>query len=225
MPRNFTAPQQAPEVVQVFAAAARKALDAGFDGVELHGANGYLINQFIDSRANMRKDCYGGSLPNRLRFLREVTEAVAAVTGSERLGVRLAPLTTLQGAVDDTPQATYLGAAKVLDELCVTYIHIAEADWEDAPEMPAAFREALRLIFRGTLIYASKYTAERAETALRNGWADLVGLGRPFVANPDLRDRLRLRLPLNEPDGGHFFGGAEVGYTDYPVATRVDSAG
>ncbi|HHA2629281.1 TPA: alkene reductase [Stenotrophomonas maltophilia] len=206
------------QVVQDFAAAARNALDAGFDGVELHGANGYLINQFIDSQANTRTDGYGGSLPNRLRFLREVAEAVIAVTGRERVGVRLAPLTTLQGAVDDTPQATYLGAAKMLDDLGVAYIHIAEADWEDAPEMPAAFKEALRLVYSGTLIYAGKYTAERAEAALRHGWADLIGFGRPFIANPDLPERLRQGLPLNEPDASRFFGGDAAGYTDYPFA-------
>ncbi|MFW5393147.1 alkene reductase [Yersinia sp. 2544 StPb PI] len=179
------------QVVQDFATAARNALEAGFDGVEVHGANGYLINQFIDSQANTRIDGYGGSLPNRLRFLREVTEAVVAVVGRERVGVRLAPLTTLLGAVDDTPQATYLAAAKVLDEIGVIYIHIAEADWEDAPDMSAAFKEALRMIYRGTMIYAGKYTAERAEAALGNGWADLIGFGRPFVANPDLPERLR----------------------------------
>lgn len=166
------------QVVRDFATAAHHALEAGFDGVELHGANGYLINQFIDSQANTRTDGYGGSLPRRLRFLREVAEAVVAVTGRERVGVRLAPLTTLQGAVDDTPQATYLGAAKVLDGIGVAYLHIAEADWEDAPQMPAAFKEALRLVYGGTLIYAGKYTAERAEAALRNGWADLIGFGR-----------------------------------------------
>ena len=207
------------QVVQDFAAAARNALDAGFDGVELHGANGYLINQFIDSQANTRTDAYGGSLSNRLRFLREVTEAVIAVTGSERVGVRLAPLTTLQGAVDDTPQATYLGAAKLLDDLGVAYLHIAEADWEDAPDMPSAFKEALRLIYRGTLIYAGKYTQERAEHALKNGWADLIGFGRPFVANPDLPDRLRYGWPLAVPDTGCFFGGEAAGYTDYPSFT------
>lgn len=206
------------QVVREFAAAARNALAAGFDGVELHGANGYLINQFIDSRANTRTDGYGGSLPNRLRFLHEVTEAVIAVAGAERVGVRLAPLTTLQGAVDDTPQATYLGAAKLLDDLGVAYVHIAEADWEDAPDMPAAFKEALRMIYRGTLIYAGKYTLERAESALRNGWADLIGFGRPFIANPDLPRRLREGLPLSAPDQGRFFGGTAVGYTDYPSA-------
>lgn len=211
-------------IVRDYADAARNALAAGFDGVELHAANGYLINQFIDSQANTRTDDYGGSLPKRLRFLREVAEAVAAVTGPERLGVRLAPLTTLQGAVDDTPQATYLGAAKVLEDIAVGYIHIAEADWEDAPEMPAAFKEALRLIYGGTLIYAGKYTLSRAETALRNGWADLIGFGRPFIANPDLPARLRRGLALNEPDASRFFGGAAAGYTDYPVATAGSAA-
>ncbi|ACO78284.1 NADH:flavin oxidoreductase/NADH oxidase family protein [Azotobacter vinelandii CA] len=212
------------QVVRDFAAAARHALEAGFDGVELHGANGYLINQFIDSRANTRSDGYGGSLSNRLRFLREVTEAVVAVAGRGRVGVRLAPLTTLQGAVDDTPQATYLGAAKLLDDLDVAYIHIAEADWEDAPDMPVAFKEALRLIYGGTLIYAGKYTLERAEAALRDGWADLIGFGRPFIANPDLPRRLRHGWPLNEPDASRFFGGAVAGYTDYPFATQDGQA-
>lgn len=208
------------QVVQEFATAACKALDADFDGVEIHGANGYLINQFIDSQANSRIDDYGGSLHNRLRFLREVTEAVVAVTGHERVGVRLAPLTTLQGAVDDTPQATYLAAAKVLDEVGVAYIHIAEADWDDAPEMPAAFKEALRMIYRGALIYAGKYTAERAEIALCSGWADLIGFGRPFVANPDLPERLRNGWPLNVPDTGRLFGGGAAGYTDYPFVVQ-----
>ncbi|WMT13033.1 alkene reductase [Serratia fonticola] len=208
------------QVVQDFAAAARNALEAGFDGVEVHGANGYLINQFIDSQANTRTDGYGGTLPNRLRFLREVTEAVVAVVGRERVGVRLAPLTTLQGAVDDTPQATYLAAAKVLDEIGVAYIHIAEADWEDAPAMPAAFKEALRMVYCGTLIYAGKYTAERAEAALDNSWADLIGFGRPFVANPDLPERLRNGWPLNMPDANHFFGGTSAGYIDYPFAAQ-----
>lgn len=205
------------QVVQDFAAAAHNAMAAGFDGVELHGANGYLINQFIDSRANTRTDGYGGSLPHRLRFLQEVAEAVIAVVGRERVGVRLAPLTTLQGAVDDTPQATYLGAARLLDDLGVAYLHIAEADWEDAPDMPAAFKEALRLVYRGTLIYAGKYTLERAEQALRNGWADLIGFGRPFVANPDLPERLRSGRPLAAPDASRFFGGGAAGYTDYPI--------
>lgn len=205
-------------VVQDFARAAQNALDAGFDGVELHAANGYLINQFMDSQANHRTDAYGGSLANRLRFLKEVVEAVVAVVGPDRIGVRLAPLTTLNGAVDDTPEATYLAAAKLLDDLGVAYIHIAEVDWEDAPEMPVAFKEALRLVYRGTLIYAGKYTVEKAEAALHAGWADLIGFGRPFIANPDLPYRLQQGLALNVPDGNTFFGGGAQGLTDYPAA-------
>ncbi|MGJ7542037.1 alkene reductase [Variovorax sp. LT1R16] len=213
------------QVVQDFAAAARHALAAGFDGVELHAANGYLLNQFIDSQANTRTDGYGGTLPRRLRFLREVAAAVVAVVGRERIGVRLAPLTTLQGAVDDTPESTYLAAAKVLDEIGVAYIHIAEADWEDAPEMSATFKEALRLIYGGTLIYAGHYTAARAEVALRNGWADLIAFGRPFIANPDLPERLRHGSPLNAPDASRFFGGGAAGYTDYPLGPQASLDG
>ncbi|BAW00375.1 alkene reductase [Lysobacter enzymogenes] len=216
-PRALRA-DEIPAIVADYAQAARNALAAGFDGIELHGANGYLINQFIDSQANARDDEYGGSLPNRLRFLREVAQAVSDAIGADRVGARLAPLTTLQGAVDDTPQATYLAAAKILDEIGVAYLHIAEADWDDAPGMPDAFREALRLIYRGTLIYSGKYTKARAEDALARGWADLIGFGRPFIANPDLPHRLQHDLPLNEGDRTRYFGGGSEGYTDYPRA-------
>ncbi|MGO4775135.1 alkene reductase, partial [Lysobacter sp. 2RAB21] len=144
--------------------------------------------------------------------------AVADVVGPQRMGVRLAPLTTLQGAVDDTPQATYLAAAKLLDDIGVAYIHIAEADWDDAPGMPDAFREALRIVYGGSLIYSGRYTKQRAEEALRKGWADLIGFGRPFIANPDLPYRLRHDLPLNEGDRARYFGGGAQGYTDYARA-------
>lgn len=207
-----------PAIVAQYAQAARHALAAGFDGIELHAANGYLINQFLDSQANLRSDGYGGSLPKRLRFLQEVTQAVIDVLGKDRVGVRLAPLTTLNGTVDDTPQATYLAAAKLLDDLGVAYIHIAEVDWEDAPQMPLAFKEALRMVYRGTLIYAGKYTKEKAEAALQAGWADLIGFGRPYIANPDLLYRLQQNLPLNPPDASTFFGGGARGLTDYPFA-------
>lgn len=220
MPRALREEEIAGVVAQ-YAQAARNALAAGFDGVELHAANGYLINQFIDSQANHRTDGYGGSLPKRLRFLQEVVQAVVAVMGPARVGVRLAPLTTLNGTVDDTPQATYLAAAKVLDDCGVAYVHIAEVDWEDAPEMPQAFREALRMVYRGTLIYAGKYTLEKAQAALQAGWTDLIGFGRPYIANPDLPYRLQHGLPLNEPDNRTFFGGGAQGLTDYPYAEKA----
>lgn len=210
-------------IVDEFAQAARNALDAGFDGVELHGANGYLINQFIDSQSNSRIDAYGGSLRNRLRFLDDVVRAVVEVTGPERVGVRFSPLTTLQGSVDDTPQATYLAASKLLNDIGIAYIHIAQADWDDAPLMPAAFKEALRLVFSGTLIYSGHYNKERAMEAIERGWADLVGFGRPFIANPDLPFRLAFDHPLAQGDQATYFGGGAVGYTDYPALHQPGS--
>lgn len=205
-------------IVADYARATANALDAGFDGVEIHAANGYLINQFIDSQSNARTDGYGGTLGKRLRLLGEVTAAAVAVAGAARVGVRLAPLTTLNGTVDDTPQATYLAAAKVLADLDIAYLHIAEVDWADAPQMPLAFKEAIRLIFPNTLIYAGLYDTAKAQAALQAGWADLIGMGRAFIANPDLPHRLQHGLPLNALDSATLFGGGAEGYTDYPSA-------
>lgn len=215
MPRELTVPE-IRSITQDYAKAAENAMAAGFDGVELHGANGYLIEQFIDSQTNHRTDEYGGTLEKRLRFLKETVSAVADAIGRERVGVRQAPLTTLMGAVDDHPEETYIAAAQVLNNIGIAYIHIAEADWDNAPVMPAAFKQAYRETFSGTLIYAGKYTKERAAEALQNSWADLVAFGRPFIANPDLPYRLQHNLQLNEPDRAHFFGGNNAGYTDYP---------
>ncbi len=204
-------------IVEDFRQAARNAMAAGFDGVELHAANGYLVNQFIDSNANDRTDAYGGSLENRLRFLGEVAEALVDGTGDKaRVGIRLAPLTTLNGCVDADPETTYLAAAKRLGEIGVGYIHIAEADWDDAPHMPIEFKQRLREAYPGTLIYAGKYTAERGREAIRQGWTDLVAFGRPFVANPDLPARLRADAPLNPLDRTTLFGGGAHGLIDYP---------
>ncbi len=204
-------------IVKDYAQAARNAIEAGFDGIEIHAANGYLINQFLDSEANKREDEYGGSLENRLRFLKEVVEAIIEAIGKEKVGIRLAPFTTLQGCVDANPQETYLAAAALLNNLGIAYIHIVEADWEDAPEMPMDFKKELRQTFTcGLLIYAGKYTAERAEKALSEGWADMIGFGRSFIANPDLPYRLQNNLPLNAPIYDTFFGGTEKGYLDYP---------
>jgi N-ethylmaleimide reductase len=215
MPRELTIPE-IKAIVQDFAQAAKNAIAAGFDGVELHGANGYLIEQFIDSQTNHRTDEYGGSVENRLRFLKEVVTAVADAIGKEKVGVRQAPLTTLMGAQDDTPEITYIKAAEVLNEIGISYIHIAEADWDNAPVMPVEFKEAYRKAFKGTLIYTGKYSKERAIEAIEKGWADLVSFGRPFIANPDLPYRLEHNVALTEPDKTFFFGGSAKGYTDYP---------
>jgi len=212
-------------IVGEFARAAGNAMAAGFDGVELHAANGYLIHQFIDAGSNRRSDRYGGTLANRLRFLDEVVRAVAAVAGPARTGVRFSPLTTQQGTADPTPQATYLAAARMMDRIGVAYLHIAEADWDDAPPMPAAFKEALRLVYSGAMIYAGHYDRTRAEEAVARGWADLVGFGRPFIANPDLPLRLRSGAALNGGDPSSYFGGGARGYLDYPALAAGDGGG
>lgn len=209
------------QVIEQFRQAAKNALLAGFDGVELHAANGYLINQFIDSQSNQRSDQYGGSLENRLRFLDEVVSALCEVMGADRVGVRLAPLTTLNGTVDDHPEQTYVAAAKLLNQHDIAYLHIAEADWEDAPLMPVDFKQALREVFSGAIIYAGKYDAERARQAIQSGVADLIAFGRPFVANPDLPQRIRHGQPWAAHNPDTLFGGAEHGLTDYPAYSAV----
>ena len=223
MPRALTT-AEVKELVQLYAQAARNALDAGFDGVEIHSANGYLINQFISAHSNQRDDEYGGSLQNRLCFLREVTEAVAAVVGKDRLGVRFAPLfastdeaRVYLGLVEENPHETYVEAVKVLEEVGIAYLSLAEADWENAPELPESFRSAVRDVFSGRILYAGKYTAERGKRVLEAGWGDLVAFGRPFIANPDLPKRIANGWPLNPVDPASMYGGTAVGYTDYPT--------
>ncbi|MGZ5198383.1 MAG: alkene reductase [Telluria sp.] len=212
-PRALEQPEIAA-IVADYARAAANAIEAGFDGVEIHAANGYLINQFIASTTNQRTDEYGGSLGKRLRFLFEVVEAVVRQVGAQRVGVRISPLVTLQGTVDEAPQAAYTVAAARLGTMGIAYLHIAEADWDDAPLMPATFREALRLSFSGAIICAGRYTRDRAEDALARGWMDLAAFGRPFIANPDLPQRLQLGLPLKEPRRETFFGANESGDSD-----------
>jgi len=225
IPRELTT-AEVRELVQYYAQAARNALQAGFDGVELHCANGYLVNQFISAHSNQRSDEYGGSLDNRLRFLREITQAVAEVVGPQRLGVRFAPLFSSTdeervylGLVEDDPQATYLAAIRHLEELGIAYLSLAEADWEGAEELPESFRWAVRRAFSGRILYAGRYDAPRAAAAIEAGWADLIGFGRSFIANPDLPTRIANGWPLNALDSASMYGGTAQGYTDYPRYT------
>lgn len=216
VPRAMTKADIA-QVIADYRQAALNAMEAGFDGIELHAANGYLINQFIDSEANNRSDEYGGSLENRLRFLDEVVAALVDAIGAERVGVRLAPLTTLNGTVDANPILTYTAAAALLNKHRIVYLHIAEVDWDDAPDTPVSFKRALREAYQGVLIYAGRYNAEKAEQAINDGLADMIGFGRPFIANPDLPERLRHGYPLAEHEPTTLFGGGEKGLTDYPT--------
>lgn len=220
-PRALTT-AEVKELVQLYAQAARNALDAGFDGVEIHCANGYLVNQFISAHTNRRDDEYGGSLQNRLRFLKEITQAVAEVVGNNRLGIRFAPLfaTTDEdrvylGLVEENPHETYIEAIKVLESIGIAYLSLAEADWENAPELPETFRTAVRKNFSGAILYAGKYTAERGIRVIEEGWGDLIAFGRPFIANPDLPERIANNWPLNQVDPTSMYGGTHKGYTDY----------
>ncbi|WP_434607897.1 alkene reductase [Pseudomonas sp. D2-30] len=222
MPRELSV-AEIKTLVELYAQAARNALSAGFDGIEIHSANGYLVNQFISTHANQRTDEYGGSLHNRLRFLREVVQAVSAVVGPERVGVRFTPLFTSTdedrvyiGFVEEDPHQTYIEAIKVLEQAGVGYLSIAEADWPNAPDLPDAFRREVRRTFSGRIIYAGLYTADRAARLVEAGLADLVAFGRPFIANPDLPERIANGWPLNTLNAAGLYGGNEQGFTDYP---------
>ncbi|WP_415229860.1 alkene reductase [Psychromonas sp.] len=204
------------QVVGEYRQAALNAIEAGFDGIELHAANGYLINQFIDSEANNRSDQYGGSIENRLRFLDEVVGAMVDAIGASRVAVRLAPFTSLNGTVDATPVETYTAAAALLNTHKIVYLHIAEVDWDDAPDTPLAFKQALREVYQGVLIYAGRYNAEKAQQALTEDLADMIAFGRSFVSNPDLANRIKQGYPLAAHDPDTLFGGAQKGLTDYP---------
>jgi len=199
-----------------FVSAARNARDAGFDGVELHGGNGYLIDQFLRKSSNQRSDAYGGSPDNRVRFVVEILERLVEVFPPERICVRFAPHNQARGMDDpETPDAVLL-AMTHMARLGIGFVHLAEVDWDAEPNVPEEFRALARAIFPNTIIVAGNYDLPRATEVLAQGYADLVAFGRPFVANPDLPERLRLGLPLSELNPDQLFGGSEAGYTDYP---------
>jgi N-ethylmaleimide reductase len=204
-------------IVDDFRAAAERAMAAGLDGVEIHGANGYLVDQFLRTTANTRTDEYGGSRENRIRFLKEVVDAVAKAIGAERTAIRLAPFLTARGMACPDSLPTILKAVSFLQEVEIAYLHLVEADWEDAPEFSECFRADIRARFRHPIIVAGKYDFPRANWVLESGYADLVAFGRPFVANPDLPRRLAEGLPLSTIFADTLYGGGEHGYTDYPA--------
>jgi N-ethylmaleimide reductase len=209
------------QIIRDFRKAARNAIDAGFDGVEIHGANGYIVDQFLRTTSNTRSDNYGGSRENRLRFLKELVAAVAAEVGAERTAIRLAPFLTARGMACPDILPTILEAAAFLQTQGVGYLHLVEADWDDAPQFSEAFRQQIRARFQGPIIVAGHYDLDKANWVLANGYADLVAFGRPFVANPDLPYRLAHGLPLHAFDGASLFGGGERGYTDYRTAREA----
>ncbi|WP_019053848.1 alkene reductase [Sphingobium xenophagum] len=212
-----------PAIVSSFRSAARNAIRAGFDGVELHGANGYLIEQFLQSRTNKRADQYGGSIANRMRFLVEAAQAVAEEIGAGRVGVRLSPFGIANDTGEDDPVPLYTRAVEALSELGLAYMHLIEprasgtgAADISRPEMPSACA-LLRPHWRGKIISAGGYDLRTAQEAISAGNADAIAFGRLFIANPDLVERLRAGAPLNAWDRSTFYGGTAAGYTDYPA--------
>ena len=215
VPREMTF-DDIKRVVNDFADAAENAIEAGFDGIEIHGGNGYLIDQFLRTNSNQRVDCYGGSRENRIRFLMEVVLGVSQRIGADKVGVRLAPFVTFKDM--DCPDIVnaILLAAEELSKLDIAYLHLSEADWDDAPQIPDNFRAKFREAFKGTIIVAGRYDVERASDIIDSGYADLVAFGRSFIANPDLPFRLQTGKPLAAFDKGPLFGGGAAGYIDYP---------
>ena len=207
------------DVVEQFRHAARVARDARFDGVEIHGANGYLIDQFLRSGTNQRTDEYGGSVENRCRFLVEVTRAVIEIWSDHRVGVRLSPGGTTNGAVDEDPVSTFSAAISALDAIGdLAYLHIVEAPvgTSGPDERAVCATELGRSLYHGSLVTTGGYTPDAAEHLVEKECADLVGFGRLFIANPDLVARIRRHAPLNEPDRSTFYTRGDHGYLDYP---------
>lgn len=223
-PQPFVVPralrtEELPGIVEQFRQGAANALEAGFDGVEIHAANGYLLDQFLEDGTNRRTDEYGGPIENRARLIMEVTAAVASVWGAERVGIRLSPGGTFNSMSDTDPAATFGYLTQALNSFGLAYLHVAEpADAEQFKVGGAVISATryLRSLFEDTLITAQGYDFEKAEAVLAADAADLVGFGRLFLANPDLPGRFAAGAPLNEPDPATFYGGDERGYTDYP---------
>lgn len=203
-------------VVEDFAHAAQCAKEAGFDGAELHGANGYLIDQFLRDSTNQRDDDYGGSAQNRSRFLVEVVRAVSDVLGGDRVGLRIAPFSSGNDISDSDPVATFGTAIEAINQFGLAYLHVVEGQIREDPDASRELLHELRSRFSGAYVANNGYTRERAFAALNEGRADAIAFGRPFIANPDLPRRLELGTALNEPDRDTFYGGGAHGYTDYP---------
>jgi N-ethylmaleimide reductase len=213
-------------IVERFRTAAVRGVKAGFDGVELHAANGYLFDQFLQDGSNRRTDAYGGSIANRARLLLDTTRAVISVWGADKVAVRLGPSGAWGDMSDSNPQALFSYVADELNKLDIAYLHLIEPRIagnveDDSRDQNPVAAKSLRTHFHGPIIAAGGFNGDSAEAILQSGDADLVAFGRHFIANPDLPERLRTRLPLNAYDRATFFGGTDIGYTDYPFHETI----
>lgn len=205
------------EVIAQFRNGAQLAIDAGFDGVEIHAANGYLLDQFLRDGTNQRTDIYGGSVENRARLLLETVAAVTKIWGREHVGVRISPTNPFNDISDSDPERTFGYVAEQLGKSRLAYLHIVEADEHGGTTGHTVDFRCLRDAFGGTYIANGGFDYARASASITSGDADLVSFGRLFLANPDLPERFAGNAPLNKPDHARFYGGDEAGYTDYPV--------
>jgi N-ethylmaleimide reductase len=213
-----------PALIDEFVTAARNAMQAGFDGVELHAANGYLLNQFLASNCNLRTDGYGTSLQGRIRFVVEVVEAVAAAIGAARTAIRVSPGHMFNDLVDANPLETHTALLDALPTADMAYVHVMMAD-AFSPQLnnagdPQALLRTLRTRVKGALIAAGHLTAESAQAHLDSGVLQLAVFGRPFIANPDLVERMRTGAPLAEPRADLFYTAGPEGYSDYPALAQ-----
>ena len=211
-----------PRVIGDYVHAANNAIAAGFDGVQLHGANGYLIDQFLRDGTNFRTDAYGGSVENRIRLLREATQAIADAVGADRTSVRLSPNGVTQGCDDSNPVALFTAAAAALDRIGIAFLELREQKdfggfgTTDVPRVSPDIRK----VFSGPLILNQEYNLERAQADVASGLADGISFGRPFISNPDLIERLRADARLAPEDMATWYSSGAEGYTDYPVLER-----
>lgn len=213
-----------PRLLEDYALATRNALAAGFDGVQVHGANGYLIDQFLRDNANFRDDRYGGAVENRIRLIREVVERVASIAGADRTAIRLSPNGDSQGVDDSDPTALFTAAAKALDEIGIAFLELREPGPDgtfgrtDVPRQSPAIRE----VFSGPLVLNSDYTTvDEAQAVIDAGTADAIAFGRTFISNPDLPERLRAGAPLAKDDPKTWYSRDAEGYVDYPALEAV----
>lgn len=214
-----------PGIVEQYRTASHYALDAGFDGVEIHAANGYLIDQFLRDSTNKRTDAYGGSLENRTCLLLEVTEAVVGVWGADRVGVRLSPISPANDIADSDPATLFTYVVEQLNRFGLLYLHLVEGATGGAREVADGFDlQTLRRLFKGIYIANNGYDRALAVKARQDGLADLVAFGRPFISNPDLVDRLQLAAPLTPLDPATLYGGGAKGYIDYPSLEQQKAA-
>lgn len=217
--------EEIPGIIESFRRGAAHALEAGFDGVEIHGANGYLLDQFAKDGTNKRTDSYGGSIENRAKLMLEVSKAVAAEAGPERTGIRISPVTPSNDVSDSNPQPLFDYIVDHLSALKLTYIHLVEGATGGPRDIAPFDYGSLRKRFKGTYIGNNAYDLALANKVLAADEADLIAFGKPFISNPDLVERLKSGAPLNEQDKSTFYGGGAKGYTDYPaLGDALDAA-